>query len=407
MARRLARRAVRHRRRSASPTPSFPFYLSTSPTSSGRRRGRLRPRRPDLVLPRQPRAARRRGDQRPALRAPRHRRASTRPAGLERRDRRPGETTERAGRSTGTRARVPRSCPTPTPRGVTASGRCALACRRPRSRSRSRRSGGALAARVPRAARPRLLALPAPDLAGAAAGRLRAARALDRAAVQAAGAAALPPPRVRHPARHRPGDLADRARGAGRARGPRPRLPADHGAPPRAPTLRRDRGVLHVRGRGRELLSLPALRRAPWRASAPASTARPSCGSTSWSRTGSCARWPGSTCRRRRSERCALRAEPSDDERASAPSTSASSDGGAHRLGERHVARPRRAPSRWVTDDRLALSALDQRPARRRRRPASPGRPRARRATGVSTGTGIRRRRRSPSASAHASIIPP
>ena len=124
--------------------------------------------------------------------------------------------------------------------------------------------------------------------------RLWRERALGGAARPAADAAALRRARVRARARPRHGQLADPGRPAGRPR--RPRAAASFARRQRPATRADGRVEGPHRGRGRELLpgDRGRLQHAGLRGD-------PVARSTCWSRTRSCARWPRSTSRPRRS----------------------------------------------------------------------------------------------------------
>ena len=119
------------RPRSRSRNYVFPLYLtSVSDLQPDRRHPRLHPRRADLVLRGQPRAAGRGGDQLAAPRARRHRHPAAGWVGSARNGHAPLEPWLRS-RET---ARPSRSCPTPRRAPSRPPGRCAR-CRRRRSRS--------------------------------------------------------------------------------------------------------------------------------------------------------------------------------------------------------------------------------------------------------------------------------
>ena len=194
---------------------------------------------------------------------------------------------------------------------------------RPRDRRGRLGPGGGVTV-PPRAARPSsggpqylerlgalVLALAQPRDAGPDPRRLRADDSRDGRAADpaAAAAAASTPPSTRLGAGHRLRDLADRARPARRARGPRPATASCGSGSHRraADGRRRRRGGASTCG-SRCATSTPGCA-APGasRASAPGSTARPSCASTCSSATASCARSARWTCRRRGSARSPAR----------------------------------------------------------------------------------------------------
>ena len=139
---------------------------------------------------------------------------------------------------------------------------------------------------------------------------------------------------------------------------------------------------------------------------------QPSCGSTSWSRTASCARCPprsAAVAGRRARES----SEQSDGdgivERPPKPGPTGSSASSTARSAsplDGGALDRRRAPSRLVLTT-VSVPRPSTAAARRPRRPASRARSSATRASGVSTGTPSRGRGRMPIASAIASIIPP